>query len=283
MATSGLELSTLGHRIRHHRTKKGFTLDELGALVGIAGSQLSLIENGKREPKLSLLQAIAMACSTDVADLISGEPPNHRAALAIELDRAQTSPVFRQLGIAPIRVSKSMSDETIEAVPTGTAEAVRAAGGTLLEVARWGLWPAAAPELMSLALYRFEINVRTSAILGLIGVGGVGDLLLEDVVDRLGDRRDRVAGVDEDRAALAMERPAAVVVERDVLPADLAHAMDGRGRASGFEIDDTNDPGGIHARQGGRFAPRLPPFLGRRANGCMMAAMKTRGKRPPPA
>lgn len=67
--------------------------------------------------------------------------------------------------------------ETIEAVPTGTAEAVRAAGGSLLEVARWGLWPAAAPELMSLALYRFEINVRTSAILGLIGVGGVGDLL----------------------------------------------------------------------------------------------------------
>ena len=47
----------------------------------------------------------------------------------------------------------------------------------MLEVARWGLWTAAAPELMSLSLYRFEINVRTSAILGLIGVGGVGDLL----------------------------------------------------------------------------------------------------------
>src|SRR5690606_5943939 len=92
MATSGLELSTLGHRIRHHRTTKGFTLDELGAQVGIAGSQLSLIENGKREPKLSLLQAIALACGTDVADLISGEPPNKRAALEIELDRAQASP-----------------------------------------------------------------------------------------------------------------------------------------------------------------------------------------------
>ncbi|MGB3374944.1 MAG: helix-turn-helix domain-containing protein [Microbacterium sp.] len=116
MATSGLELSTLGHRIRHHRTTKGFTLDELGAQVGIAGSQLSLIENGKREPKLSLLQAIALACGTDVADLISGEPPNKRAALEIELDRAQASPVFRQLGIAPVRVSKSMNDETIEAV-----------------------------------------------------------------------------------------------------------------------------------------------------------------------
>ncbi|WP_164233319.1 XRE family transcriptional regulator [Microbacterium hydrocarbonoxydans] len=116
MATSGIHLTTLGHRIRHHRLAAGFTLDDLGALVGVAGSQLSLIENGKREPKLSLLQAIAEACATEVADLISGEPPNRRAALEIELDKAQASPVFRQLGIAPVRVTKGMSDETIESV-----------------------------------------------------------------------------------------------------------------------------------------------------------------------
>ncbi|PQZ57471.1 MULTISPECIES: helix-turn-helix transcriptional regulator [unclassified Microbacterium] len=116
MASSGIHLTTLGHRIRHHRLENGFTLDELGALVGVAGSQLSLIENGKREPKLSLLQAIAHATSTEVTDLISGEPPNRRAALEIALERAQESPVFRQLGVAPVRVTKGMSDETIESV-----------------------------------------------------------------------------------------------------------------------------------------------------------------------
>lgn len=116
MASSGIHLTTLGHRIRHHRLEKGYTLDELGAIVGVAGSQLSLIENGKREPKLSLLQAIALATSTEVTDLISGEPPNRRAALEIELERAQASPVFRQLGVAPVRVTKGMSDETIESV-----------------------------------------------------------------------------------------------------------------------------------------------------------------------
>ncbi|GAB3630923.1 MULTISPECIES: helix-turn-helix domain-containing protein [unclassified Microbacterium] len=116
MSGSGIHLTTLGHRIRHHRVAKGFTLDELGAQVGVAGSQLSLIENGKREPKLSLLQAIAQATATDVSDLISGEPPNRRAALEIELEHAQASPVFRQLGVAPVRVSKGMPDETIEAI-----------------------------------------------------------------------------------------------------------------------------------------------------------------------
>jgi len=99
MSPTPLELSTLGHRIRHQRVSHGYTLDELGAIVGVAGSQLSLIENGKREPKLSLLQAIAAATGTDVTDLLSAEPPNRRAALELELERAQRSPVFRSLGV----------------------------------------------------------------------------------------------------------------------------------------------------------------------------------------
>ncbi|MDQ1215263.1 XRE family transcriptional regulator [Microbacterium arborescens] len=116
MAASGIELATLGHRIRHHRVTRGLTLDELGAQVGVAGSQLSLIENGRREPKLSLLQAIASATGTDVADLLSPEPPNRRAALELELERAQASPVFRRLGIAPVRAGKTMTDETLESI-----------------------------------------------------------------------------------------------------------------------------------------------------------------------
>jgi len=116
MTPTPLELSTLGHRIRHQRTSHGFTLDELGERVGVAGSQLSLIENGKREPKLSLLQAIANVTGIDVAELLSAEPPNRRAALEIELERAQSSSVFRQLGIAPVKVTKGMADDTLESI-----------------------------------------------------------------------------------------------------------------------------------------------------------------------
>ncbi len=116
MPPSSLELSTLGHRIRHQRVSHGFTLDELGERVGVAGSQLSLIENGKREPKLSLLQAIAAETGVQVADLLSTEPPNRRAALEIELERAQRGSVFRQLGVPPVKVTKTMADETIESI-----------------------------------------------------------------------------------------------------------------------------------------------------------------------
>ncbi|MBB2975680.1 putative transcriptional regulator/DNA-binding XRE family transcriptional regulator [Microbacterium endophyticum] len=116
MAQRSMELTTLGHRIRHYRQAAGLTLDELGSAVGVAGSHLSLIENGKREPKLSLLQSISRVTNTDLSQLLSTEPPNRRAALEIELNRAQSSTVFRRLGIAPVKVTKSTPDETIETV-----------------------------------------------------------------------------------------------------------------------------------------------------------------------
>lgn len=81
------------------------------------------------------------------------------------------------LGIAGIGTQGKWVYETIESQQEGASEAVRAAGGGTAEVTRWALWPAAAPALLSFALYRFEINIRTSAVLGLVGAGGIGSML----------------------------------------------------------------------------------------------------------
>lgn len=81
------------------------------------------------------------------------------------------------LGIAGIGTQGKWVYETIESLADGAAEAVRAAGGGRLAVLRWALWPAALPSIASFALYRFEINIRTSAVLGLVGAGGIGSML----------------------------------------------------------------------------------------------------------
>lgn len=81
------------------------------------------------------------------------------------------------LAICGIGQQAKWAYETIESLPPGPAEAVRAAGGTTAETVRWALWPQAAPALISFALYRFEINIRTSAVLGMVGAGGIGDML----------------------------------------------------------------------------------------------------------
>jgi transcriptional regulator with XRE-family HTH domain len=110
------DLVTLGQRMRHFRTEAGLTLEQLGADVGVAGSQLSLMENGRREPRLSLLGAIAARLGIELAELLDDSAPTERAALEIELERAQSSPIYAQLGLPAVRAGKGMPDETLRAL-----------------------------------------------------------------------------------------------------------------------------------------------------------------------
>lgn len=110
------DLSTLGRRIRHFRTKAGLTLEELGEITGTAPSQLSMVENGHREPRLSLLEAIAAALSVTASDLLAAEPPSPRAALEIELEKAQAATAYRELGLPLLRPSRAMSDATLKTI-----------------------------------------------------------------------------------------------------------------------------------------------------------------------
>lgn len=113
---SSADALTLGRRIRERRIVLGLTLEQLAVAVDRAPSQLSAIENGKREPRLPLLRALAGALGMTVDGLLVNEAPNERAALEIAVERAQRGTVFRSLGIQPIRVSKATSDETLRAI-----------------------------------------------------------------------------------------------------------------------------------------------------------------------
>ncbi|MEB4616545.1 helix-turn-helix domain-containing protein [Leucobacter sp. M11] len=107
---------TLGRRIRERRNEIGMTLEQLAAAIDRAPSQVSALENGKREPRLPLLRALAVALGSTVDDLLTDEAPNERAALEISVERAQRGAVFTSLGIQPVRVSKATSDETLRAI-----------------------------------------------------------------------------------------------------------------------------------------------------------------------
>ncbi|RAN76118.1 XRE family transcriptional regulator [Bacillus sp. SRB_336] len=111
-----VDLIALGRRVRHLRKKLGMTLDDLSAKVAAAPSQLSLIENGKREPKLTLLQHLAGALGVGLDQLLGAEPPSRRAALEIELERAQRGPLYQSLGLPTVRVSSRLSMEILESL-----------------------------------------------------------------------------------------------------------------------------------------------------------------------
>lgn len=114
--SSQLDLLTLGRRIRHARKAKGLTLGALAAAVDRAPSLLSQIENGKREPRLTLLQAIAAALDVTTSDLMDAEPPSKRAALEISLEHAQRSSLYTSLGLPELNVTAKLPTEVIESL-----------------------------------------------------------------------------------------------------------------------------------------------------------------------
>lgn len=107
---------TIGRRIRQLRLQRRMTLEELAAAVDRAPSQLSMIENGKREPRLTLLRAIAAALGSSVDALLEAEPLDERAGMEIALERAMRGQTFGALGIAPFRVSRTLSDDALRAL-----------------------------------------------------------------------------------------------------------------------------------------------------------------------
>ncbi|MEY3475094.1 MAG: Phosphate-import permease protein PhnE, partial [Pseudomonadota bacterium] len=67
--------------------------------------------------------------------------------------------------------------EAIENAPTGPADALRAQGVGRLRVFLYATLPQVLPQLMSYTLYRWENNIRAAAVLGVVGAGGLGQLL----------------------------------------------------------------------------------------------------------
>ena len=76
---------------------------------------------------------------------------------------------FRSIGF----VGKLLA-EAIEEAHAGPIEALEATGAPFASVVLKGFWPQVEPSFWSVALFRWDINFRESAVLGLVGAGGIG-------------------------------------------------------------------------------------------------------------
>ena len=74
--------------------------------------------------------------------------------------------------------------EAIEEAKPGPIEALRAAGAPPRAILLKGFWPQVKPAFLAVSLFRWDINVRESAVLGLVGAGGLG-VALQAAMDNL--------------------------------------------------------------------------------------------------
>lgn len=82
------------------------------------------------------------------------------------------------IGISSVGMLTKLGAEVVESIDFGPVEAVEAAGGSRILALRYAVMPQVLPEIVAHWLFRFELNIRASAVLGVVGAGGVGGVLL---------------------------------------------------------------------------------------------------------
>ena len=83
---------------------------------------------------------------------------------------------FRSIGFMGKLVA-----EAIEEIDEGTVEAIEATGASRLQVLWIGILPQVLPVIYGTTVYRWDINIRESSVLGFVGAGGIGILLYSSI------------------------------------------------------------------------------------------------------
>lgn len=76
-------------------------------------------------------------------------------------------------------VLAKLFSEAVEAIDPRPVEGIRSTGANVVEEVVWGVIPQVLPLWISYSLYRFESNVRSATVVGMVGAGGIGVVLWE--------------------------------------------------------------------------------------------------------
>jgi predicted transcriptional regulator/transcriptional regulator with XRE-family HTH domain len=187
-----------GQRLRFFRKRRGLTLEQLGAGIGRPAPFLSLVENGKREPKLSEISNFADVLGVTVGDLLEPDPPTRRARLEVELERAQRHPRYRQLGLPYLKPSARLGDDALDHIVTlfdhliardqagvGDTDEIRIANGRVAQILR------------DSDGYLADIEASAREALRVCGYGGPGPITSRHLTDLAAFHGYRIRAVDD--------------------------------------------------------------------------------------
>lgn len=148
------------------------------SVLGVAGAFATAVvlasvgaRNGSRRPSLA---AAACRLFLLVARTI---PPPVWALLTLFVVRPGPAAAAIALGIYTLGVLGRLLAEVIENADPAPAEAARAAGAGRLAAFAYATLPLVMPRFAALGFYRWEVVVRDSVVVGLVGAGGLGRLL----------------------------------------------------------------------------------------------------------
>jgi phosphonate transport system permease protein len=161
-----------------------FQMSFLGALIGAAAA-LPLSALATQEPSTvgashgeHLSRAIPYYGARLVINVFRSVPDILWALVFVVAVGLGPFPGTLALAVHSAGILGKLYSETLEAVPNRPVEALRATGAGTLQAFLFGRFPQAVIGLTSLTLYQWECNIRSAAVLGLVGAGGIGQQII---------------------------------------------------------------------------------------------------------
>jgi phosphonate transport system permease protein len=156
---------------------------------GVHGALMETIHIASLGTILAVLMALPVGLAA-AHTIVPNRSVNYAAKLVLVASRSVNSLVWALLFVAvfgPGALAGTLAiafrsvgfvgklvGEALEEAQRGPIEALEAVGAPWVSILTKGYWPQVKPAFWSIALFRWDINVRESAVLGLVGAGGIG-------------------------------------------------------------------------------------------------------------
>ena len=143
----------------------------LGTLLGVAiATPIAFLAARNTSPSLLIVRPIALfiiVASRSINSLIW-------ALLLVSILGPGLLAGILAIGLRSIGFVGKLLYEAIEETDASQIEAIEATGADRAQVLNYGFWPQIAPAFWGISVFRWDINIRESAVLGLVGAGGIG-------------------------------------------------------------------------------------------------------------
>jgi len=143
----------------------------LGTLIGLVlATPVAFLAARNTTPSVALVRPVALliiVSSRSINSLIWA------LLLVAILGPGSLAGVFA-IALRSIGFIGKLLYEAIEEIDARQVEAIEASGASRAQVMAWGVVPQVAPTLAGVTVFRWDINIRESTVLGLVGAGGIG-------------------------------------------------------------------------------------------------------------